>query len=78
MIHNPQNEAPNDHKKRKIVENLYSNLFSIDFDAENDEKDAPSFMTAELSFTFLDFQIAERVLNERSFNLSNIDEQSKI
>ena len=55
MIHNPQNEAPNDHKKRKIVENLYSNLFSIDFDAENDEKDAPSFITAELSFTFLDF-----------------------
>ena len=69
MIHNRETDGVNERLERKIVENIYGNLFSIDFDAKSDEKDATSFITCELSFTFLDFQIAERVLYERSFNL---------
>ena len=36
MIHNPQIDEPDESKKRQIIENIYSNLFGIDFDAKND------------------------------------------
>jgi hypothetical protein len=35
-------------------------------------------MAAEMSFTFLDWQIVERIINERNFDLSNIDEESAL
>ena len=40
----------------------------------SEDPDLPAFITTELSFTFLDYQIVEKILQDRNFDLSNIDE----
>ena len=42
-------------KKRQIIESQYAHLFAVDFDVMSDDPDLPSFITTQLSFTFLDF-----------------------
>ena len=78
MIWNPRVDEPDEKKKRQIMESQYAHLFSVDFNVMSDDPDLPAFITTELSFTFVDFQIAEKILLDRNFDLHNIDEQSRI
>jgi len=54
----------------------YSDLFTVDFSQESRSEFLPSFFAAQISFTYLDWFILERVLKERDFDLSNIDEET--
>jgi hypothetical protein len=57
---------------------MYAHLFSVDYSNDNLNEDDPSFIGAQMSFTYLDMQIIEKVLLEREFDLSNIDEATQI
>lgn len=48
----------------------------MDFSQESRSEFLPSFFAAQISFTYLDWFILERVLKERDFDLSNIDEET--
>ena len=57
---------------------MYSHLYSVDYSNDNLNADDPSFIGTQMSFTYLDMQIIEKVLLEREFDLSNIDEATQI
>lgn len=60
--------------KRKLE--TYKAMYRIDYSQEiNQENQMPAFFSAEMSFTFLDWAIIEKILDERDFDFSNIDEE---
>ena len=57
---------------------MYSDLFSVDFTEEDTNELVPAFFYAEMSFTFLDWLILERILLDADFDLSNLDPETQL
>jgi len=54
---------------------MFSSLFSVDFDISSKRHDMPSFMCAEHSFTWLDYALVEKIINDPEFDLDNMDQE---
>jgi hypothetical protein len=66
-------------KLEEKVAILYSHLFNIDYSLKTiDCEKSPEFLALELSFTYQDYQIIEKIINERRFDLKNIDTESTV
>ena len=54
----------------------YKAMYKVDYSQEMNEKnEQPAFFSTEMSFTYLDWHIIDKILNERDFDFSNIDEE---
>jgi len=62
-----KNEDEETHKINKTME-LYEQLFNVDYSQHEEELDGrPAFFQSELSFSFLNWYITEKVLTDREF-----------
>ena len=54
--------------KERVVKKTFEQMFSVDF-SQND------CFAVELSFTMLDWIIMERIIKDKTFDFSNVDEK---
>lgn len=57
---------------------MYKVLFKVDYSQKDFDDVRPGFFATEMSFTFLDWLIIDKILEERDFDLSNIDEEQML